>query len=192
MEFQQISGVCPSLVFGSSTNALKQKAQLPKKEIKTLPIFNDYNSGVLVSHLLLEYRSKKVQVVEVNHLILFINFIVQAHAYTFAAAFKFLAASSRIIWKTGSHPIGAYLYLKFIKVIWALLLSTLNDMHCKGSDSVINPECKITVFAQAKALQEVHDSGYIVIISIIRLALGKTNFDVVYGLCSNAMAYFHG
>jgi hypothetical protein len=96
-----------------------------------------------------------------------------------------------LIWKSGSHPFGAYLLYKLCAVIWVLVLSAVNDEICRGKKSVLNSECKITITAQARALHELHDSDFIALTAVIRLLLGSTRVEALYCLFSFIVSINH-
>lgn len=93
-------------------------------------------------------------------------------------------------WNFTYHPIGAYLWLKTVHVAWAMLLAAVNDVRCRGANSIIYPECKIIIHAQSLSLHELFESNYIVLVSIVRLLHATSFTDVAEAVASHGLAYF--
>jgi hypothetical protein len=110
--------------------------------------------------------------------------------YLFHSLLSLFAALFSIIWKFTYHPIGAYVWLKTAHIAWAMLLAAVNEVRCRGANSIIYPECKITIHAQSLSLHQLFESNYIVVVSIVRLLHACSYVDVADAIFSNGLAYF--
>ena len=138
---------------------------------------------ILVSVLIAQYhadRRPKSQSHVPNPLRIFWKSIIRA-----------VIATVSFIWRSGSHPFGAYFVYKLSTVIWVLILSAVNDEICRGKKSILKSECTITITAQARALNELHDSDFIALTAVIRLLLGSTRMDTLYCLFAFIVSLNH-
>jgi hypothetical protein len=146
---------------------------------------------ILVSELVKQHRDKYApQTFWLSVIKVWIGVILLPLLYLWHSVLRLFVALFSGIWKFTYHPIGAYVWLKMAHVAWAMLLAAVNDVRCRGTNSIIYPECKITIHAQSLSLHELFESKYIVIVSIVRLLHACSYADVADAIFANGLAYF--
>lgn len=84
-------------------------------------------------------------------------------------AVKVISMVIKLMWNSSSHPVIAYIWIKVGSIIWALVLTQIAEIRCKGTDSITNPECQIIIHAQSTTLHDIHDSNFVAFLSLVRM-----------------------
>ena len=146
-------------------------------------------TAILVSSLIAKHSNKGIKLGTV----LVMCCLMRAIRYMLRLVFKVVYLVIKTLWISSRHPIMAYLWVKLATICWALVLTSIADNRCKGSECIMNPECQIIIHAQSSTLREIHDSNFVAFLSILKMvSINNTFGDRVHACLLAAYAYVLG